>query len=195
MRINKANRMVGAIRRSFTCLDKFTFVKLYKSMVRVHLENAVPVWFPYMIKDIEMVEAVQRRATKMLPETKGLEYVDRLRLLKLPTLAYRRHRGDMIELYKMINEVYDKDVLPSFEMRGEVVTGSRENRGHSKQLFITRSYKDVRKNFFTKRAAPLWNSLTEEVVTATSVDMFKRGLDKLWENQPVKYNYEESILF
>ena len=66
MRINKANRMVGAIRRSFTCLDKLTFVKLYKSMVRVHLENAVPVWFPYMIKDIEMVEAVQRRATKML---------------------------------------------------------------------------------------------------------------------------------
>ena len=170
-------------------------VKLYKSMVRVHLENAVPVWFPYMIKDIEMVEAVQRRATKMLPETKGLEYVDRLRLLKLPTLAYRRHRGDMIELYKMINEVYDKDVLPSFEMRGEVVTGSRENRGHSKQLFITRSYKDVRKYYFTKRAAPLWNSLTEEVVTATSVDMFKRGLDKLWVNQPVKFNYEESISF
>ena len=170
-------------------------VELYKSMVRVHLENAVPVWFPYMIKDIEMVEAVQRRATKMLPETKGLEYVDRLRLLKLPTLAYRRHRGDMIELYKMINEVYDKDVLPSFEMRGEVVKGSRENRGHSKQLFITRSYKDVRKYYFTKRAPPLWNSLTEEVVTATSVDMFKHGLDKLWVNQPVKFNYEESISF
>ena len=131
----------------------------------------------------------------MLPEMKGLEYEDRLRLLKLPTLVYRRHRGDMIELYKMINGLYDEEVLPSFELRGDVVNGGRENRGHSKQIFITRSYKDVRKNYFTKRAAPVWNSLTEEVVSASSVDVFKRNLDKLWENQPVKYVYDEPILF
>ena len=60
LRISKANKMMGVIRRSFQFLDAYTFVKLYKSMVRCHLEYAVPVWFPYLIKDIEEVEAVQK---------------------------------------------------------------------------------------------------------------------------------------
>ena len=94
LRIGKANKMVGAVRRSFQFLNPYTFVKLYKSMIRCHMENAVSVClFPYLQKDIDEVEAVQRRATKMLAATKGLEYEDRLRLLKLPTLVYRRHRG------------------------------------------------------------------------------------------------------
>ena len=73
LRIKKANSMVGAIRRSFVYLDAYTFVKLYKSMVRCHLENAVPVWFPYLVRDIEVIEAVQKRATKMLSATKRME--------------------------------------------------------------------------------------------------------------------------
>ena len=135
LRIGKANRMVGAIRRAFHYLNPYTFVKLYKSMVRCHLEYAVPVWFPYLRKDIDEIEAVQKRATKMLPETKGLEYEERLRLLKLPTLVYRRHRGDLIEMYKMIHGLYDQDVLPHFEMRENVV--SRTKRKHSKQIFFS----------------------------------------------------------
>ena len=91
LRISKANKMMGAIRRSFQFLDAYTFVKLYKSMVRCHLEYAVPVWFPYLIKDIEEVEAVQERATKMLAVTKALDYEEWLCLLKRPTLVYRRH--------------------------------------------------------------------------------------------------------
>ena len=119
LRIGKANRMVGAIRRSFQFLDPYTFVKLFKSMVRCHVESAVPVWFPYQEKDIEAIEAVQKRATKMLAATKGLEYEERLRLLKLPTLRYRRHRGDLIEMYKMITGIYDEVVLtlPSIWIR------------------------------------------------------------------------------
>ena len=73
LRIGKANRIMGATRRSFRYLDKHSFVKLYKSMVRCHLEFAVPVWFPYLKKDIEEVETVQRRATKMLACTKKYE--------------------------------------------------------------------------------------------------------------------------
>ena len=162
-------------------------------MVRCHVETAVPVWFPYLAKDIDAVEAVQKRATKMLAATKGLEYEDRLRLLKLPTLVYRRHRGDMIEMFKMLNGQYDQEVLPHFDMRGDIVTHSTDNRGHSKQLFITRSKKEVRANFFTKRVAPVWNSLTEEVVCAPSVDCFKKRLDKLWDNHPMKFDYTRSV--
>lgn len=191
LRVQKANRMIGAIRRSFQFLESYTFVKLYKSMIRCHVEFAVPVWFPYLAKDIEEVEAVQKRATKMIAETKGLEYEERLRLLKLPTLVYRRHRGDMIELYKMINGLYDEEVLPNFELRGDIVP--RQNRRHSKQIFITHSNKDLRANFFTKRAAPVWNELSEEVVSAPSLDSFKIRLDKLWENHPMKYDYTKSV--
>ena len=126
--------MVGAIRRSFQFLNPYTFVKLYRSMVRCHVEYAVPVWFPYLEKDIEELETVQKRATKMLAATKGLDYEDRLRLLKLPTLVYRRHRGDLLETYKMITGVYDEDVLPQFDLRQTIVTSSRTNRKHNKQL-------------------------------------------------------------
>ena len=87
IRIRKANNMAGAIRRSFKFLDRYTFVKLYKTMVKCHIESAVVVWFPYKIKNIEEVESVQKRATKMLPETKNLCYEDRLHLLNLPTLV------------------------------------------------------------------------------------------------------------
>lgn len=72
LRIGKANRIIGAIRRSLQFLNAFTFVTLYKSMVRYHLEYAVPIWFPCLQRDIDAVEEVQKRATKMLACTKEL---------------------------------------------------------------------------------------------------------------------------
>ena len=194
IKIKKATRMVGAIRRAFRYLDGKTFVKLYKSMVRCHLENAVSVWSPYLERDIKEMESVQIRATKMIPETKNLNYEQRLRLLKLPTLVYRRHRGDVIEMYKMLSGLYDEEVLPNLKMRRDHVAGGRENRGHSKQLFITRSKKAVRANFFTQRVAPVWNSLTEDIVTAPSVNAFKNRLDKFWANHPMKFDFEQPVI-
>jgi hypothetical protein len=189
LKIATANRMVGAMRRSFRFLNKDTFVKIYKSMVRCHLETAVSVWCPYLERDIEQMESVQKRATKMIPETKNMSYEERLRFLKLPTLVYRRQRGDLIELWKMLNEGYDFEAIPNLLMRDDFVAAGRRNRGHSKQLFITRSEKEVRAKFFTQRVAPVWNGLTEEVVTAPSVNCFKNRLDRLWENNPLKYEF------
>ena len=54
----------------------------------MHLDYASSVWVPYKVKDIEMIENVQRRHTKQLPYLKDLPYEDRLRMLKLPTLVY-----------------------------------------------------------------------------------------------------------
>ena len=185
--------MVGAIRRAFRYLDGKTFVKLYKSMVRCHLESAVCVWSPYLERDIKEMENVQMRATKMLPETKNMNYEQRLRLLNLPTLVYRRHRGDMIEVYKMMNGLYDEEAIPNLELRRDHVVGDRRNRGHSKQLFIQRSKIEVRSNFFTRRVAPVWNSLTEEIVSAPSVNSFKNRLDDFWKNHPMKFDYTQHV--
>ena len=89
-KINKANSIMGIIRRTFTCLDKETFLLLYKALVRPHLEYDNTFWSPYKIKDITAIENVQRRTTKLVPSLTNLEHEDRIRKLKLPTLKYRR---------------------------------------------------------------------------------------------------------
>ena len=183
-----ANKIVGAIRRSFRYLDLSTFCLLYKSLVRVHLEVSVAVWCPATERDIELLEGVQRRATKMLPGMKNLDYQARLKKLKLPTLKYRRARGDMIECFKILSRKYDPEVVPNLILRESAQ--SRSTRGNTLTLYQGRSKLDVRRNSFTQRNIPVWNSLLKEVVTANSLDSFKKNLDKHWSNQEMLYNHK-----
>ena len=111
--VNKATKMTKIIRRTFQFLDIHNLLPLYKTMVRSHLEYGVAVWYPYKIKHKIAIEKVQRRATKELPGMRDLSYIERLKLLKLPTLAYRRLRGDMIEVYKIMHELYDNESAPN----------------------------------------------------------------------------------
>jgi len=91
--------MLGVIKRSFEYLSSNSFVLLYKSMVRSHLNFCSSVCAPYKEDDVEMLEKVQKRATKLIPEFKNIVYIDRLELLKLPALQCRQVRGDTIEMY------------------------------------------------------------------------------------------------
>ena len=104
-------------------------------MVRSHLEYAVAVWYPYKIKHKIAIENIQRRATEELPGTcmTDLSYIERLKLLKLPTLAYRRLRGDIIEVYKIMHELYDNESAPNL-LKWEDVALRSGNRGHSLTL-------------------------------------------------------------
>jgi hypothetical protein len=106
-KVNKANSMFAIIRRAFKYLNAETFM----SLVRSQLDYASSVWAPYRKKHIDKIEQVQKRATKQIPETKNLNYEERIRKLKLSTIGYRRVRGDMIEIYKIIKGKYDKDVI------------------------------------------------------------------------------------
>ena len=99
-KIKKANQMMGLIRRTFSFLDGDTFKKLYTSFVRPHIEYANPVWCPHLRKHIKMLENVQIRATKLVDGMKHMDYTERLQKLDLPTLQYRRERGDMIQVWK-----------------------------------------------------------------------------------------------
>jgi len=67
-------------------------------MVRSHLEYAQSVWYTYSQKLIDDLHNVQKRATKLVISLNKLSYSERLKCLKLPTLTYHRHRGDMIEV-------------------------------------------------------------------------------------------------
>ena len=180
---NKANSTMGIIRRTFDHLDRKTFTQLYKNLVRPHLEVSNSAWVPYKKQDIELIEAVQRRATRQIHGYSQMQYEERLRLLGLPTLTFRRLRGDMIETYKILPGVYDKEVGP------KLPKGTSATRGHSKKIFKRGSRLNIRKYFFTIRVATNWNGLPEEIINAKNTQAFKNALDKHWRNHPSKYNY------
>jgi hypothetical protein len=136
-----------------------------------------------------MLEGVQRRATKQLPGLSELSYEE---MLKLPTLTYRRNRDDMIEVYKIINEKYDKEVGDFVKLRKDHIT-REEGRGHSKRVYIERPKLNLRKHSFTVRIGKLWNNLPENVISAKSVNSFKNRLDKHWRDQEVLYNYKANF--
>ena len=77
--VNKANQLIGLIRRSYTYLDKISFYYLFNALVRPHLEYCVFVWYPLLKKDEELIENVLRRASKLIPGISNFLYADRIR--------------------------------------------------------------------------------------------------------------------
>ena len=189
-KINKANAITGLVRRSFTFLDCASFIKLYCAMIRPHLEYAQSIWSPHLLKDVDAIEYVQIRATKLVDGLSNMSYSERLRKLNLPTLVYRRLRGDLIEMFKHVN-TYDPDtVAASFQRR------LRPSRKHNFQVHEPTpkdGIRGVQANSFHYRIPTIWNNLPKQVVDATSIDSFKNMLDKLWENQPMKYDHRATL--
>ena len=192
-KVSKANNILGAIRRGFSYLNETTLLQLYTSLVRPHLEYANPVWSPRYIRDINSIENVQRRATKMIPDIRDLSYEDRLKHLKLPSLAYRRIRGDMIETFKILNNIYDNKVSKFLPLHRDKVANPLKIRGHSKKLHKKKHSIKLRKQFFSLRIVDMWNSLPEKIVSAPSTNSFERRLDKFWSTQEIKYNYHAKL--
>ena len=171
--VKKANRMVGLIKRNFECLDKEMCRVLYCSLVRPHLEYAMHSWCPYYRKDIEEVEKVQRRMTRLVPELKGYDYEERCKQLEITPLEKRRQRGDLIETYKILSGMENIDYEIFFELHESATrsnTRKLRKRGHWNTL--------VRANTFSVRVVNNWNSLPEEIVTAPSISIFKSRLDQ-----------------
>jgi len=173
---------------NFRYLTIPTFILLYNSMVRSHLDYCSSVWAPYRKGDIEALEKVQKRATKIIPALKNLSYCERLKTCKLPTLHYRRIRGDMIEAYKIVTGKYQPCVAPTLHKENVFVT-----RGNNLRLEKSQVKYDLRKFGFTNRVVNTWNSLPNWVVSANTTDTFKTRLDKLWHNQDIIYNFRTQL--
>ena len=129
-KVKKANSIAGMLRRSFVHLDKDMFKKLFTSMVRPHLEYGAPIWNPHTKKNIDAIENVQRRASKRIPGLSHLTYKQRLETIELPTLQYRRYRGDMIETYKMSHGLYEEAIRDFLHFQPNDSRGYNF-RGHS----------------------------------------------------------------
>ena len=91
--------------------------------------------------------------------------------MKIPTLAYRRFRGDMIGVYKLLHEKEDIDHTKFFDLNPNTT------RGHPLKLKKKSCKRDVRKHFFSHRVVTPWNNLPEAVVTAPTLNTFKNRID------------------
>lgn len=163
------------IRRSYTYLDKDSMNTLYKSLIRPLLEYGHVIAYPRYEKDCKLIEGVQRRATKMVPQLHKCTYTDRLKEMKLPSMYYRRDRGDMIECYKVTHNKYKMEPILELDT-------NTSRRGHSLKLVKHHTSKTVRSHFFSERAVNNWNSLPDEVVQAPTLDTFKNRLDLHWKD-------------
>ena len=106
---SKDNQILGMIRRNITYKENSLIVPLYKAIVRPHFEYYIQAWSPYLRKDIDMLEKIQRRATKLIPGLRDLTYEERLKECGLTTLETRRLRGDQIEVFKILNGYENND--------------------------------------------------------------------------------------
>ena len=117
---------------------------------------------------------------------RDLEYSDRLRHLKLPTLAYRRHRADMIQTYRLFHGI-DRSDPNQFFLRPL----NDRTRGHSFKLSKVRAFTSIRMGSFSQRVVNLWNALPAYVIDSPSVNSFKSNLEKAWRAKYDMYNPKE----
>jgi len=127
---NKANtnRMLGLLKRTVKYRNPEMMVRLYKSLVRPHLEYSSPLWSPNYRKDKLLLERVQHRFTLLFDYLKSLEYNERLTKLKLWSLEERRNRADLIELFKMVRGISTIPLQSFFKLAdGSSTRGNRWN--------------------------------------------------------------------
>ena len=179
--VNKASRMLGLVRATFTCLDELTLPKLFTTMVRPHLEYGNVIWSPRFRRDRLEVEKIQRRATKLIPSLRNMPYSDRLEALKLPSLYHRRRRGDMMQTFKILKGIDRLDPGDFFSLADKSLT-----RGHSLKIVKQRSRLTLRQNAFSQRVINDWNALPAHVIDSPTLNTFKSRIDKVWKRE--RYN-------
>jgi hypothetical protein len=193
----KANRILGQLKRTFKYWTMPSFKTLYTAFVRPHLEYASQVWSPSKKKTIKQIEKIQRRATKLVPSLKDLDYHSRLSMLNLTTLEVRRKRGDLIQFYKFVNFYnninWHKGYKRSnFTTQTSPSSGLRRNSQNMARPQLT-TWKH-RESFYLNRTIPHWNALPSYVVDSKSINQFKNRLDHHLESTSTNFAVESNRL-
>ena len=126
------------------------------------------------------METVQKRATRMVPELRGLSYADRLSKMDLTNLQMRRQRGDLIQMYKIINKFEKVNLVNDTYL----ITENRKYnlRSHNRTIYREKmKYFRPRFNFITNRVTTIWNKLTTDIVN--EFEWFQSEVGRVDENK------------
>ena len=160
--------------KKFISREKSLMLRVYKTLIRPHLEYCVQLWNPAAEHGnwslIMRIESVQRRFTRMIEGVGLLPYSERLQILELTTLAERRSRGDLIEVYKASQGLSQLAGVLNFSRSGLNIICKP---GKCKDSKINR----FRRNFINDRIMLSWNKLPTEVKISSSLNVFKSNLE------------------
>lgn len=143
-------------------------LSIYKAHIRPILDYASPLWNLEYIGDLKLLEKVQRRWTRSVDDLFEVPYHDRLRRLNLFSYQGRLLRADLIMVWKILHGKCA--ISPSQLFSPAEYIGTR---GHPYKLFLPRSRLDIRTRFFSIRIISTWNSLSQDTVTADTLEKFK----------------------
>ena len=183
----KANMTLGRILRSFHYRKSSYLVPLYKSFVRPQLEYSVAAWSPWMQKDIDVLEKVQKRLVRSMSDKKGDDHETRLKNVGLTTLEERRRRDDQIQAFKAIKGISRVNHNEWFSMKDPTtMRPTRSNTTVTETGETTKSHVmnipacrlDIRKNSYSVRIGSEWNGLPESLKNAKSTNEFKNLYDR-----------------
>ena len=162
--------------RSFHYRDKKTFVSLYKVYVRPHLEFAVPAWNPWLKKDVEVLEKVQKKFIKNITGLNSVTYEERLKEIGMLDLSNRRLYLDLVETFKIIHGITRIDRSDIFELVRDRQRRATRSNDCPLNIIVKRCSLDIRRNFFSNRVADPWNKLPADMKECHSLSMFKTNL-------------------
>jgi Reverse transcriptase (RNA-dependent DNA polymerase)/Endonuclease-reverse transcriptase len=179
---NTAKAVLGLVQRNFHYRDRKVYLKLYKQYVRPHLEFSSPAWAPWNVKEIELLESVQKKAVNMVSGLTEKSYEGRCKELGLQTLAERRREQDLMQVFKFRNKIGGLDTDNMFERiptRGGPVT---RLAGTGNNLLAPAARLEIRRNSFAVRTVSQWNALPDQIKSSKNVVQFKNRLKSYTEN-------------
>ena len=170
---SKARKLVGLLFRQFyRCADTDTICKLYIAIIRPHLEYASQVWDPYLQKDQQTLENIQKFACRVCLKRWDLSYPAMLRTLSIPTLAARRQQLKLCTFFRYVNQLSIAPIanithrVPPFQSR------------HIHDLAYVCPIARTNQYMYSFFPHPinLWNNLPDFVVHSDSLATFKHSL-------------------